>query len=150
MFEKIRCDFETGKLYWIEKPNRRIKVGDEVGCLNAAGYLRFRYEGKDYSNHRVIWYFKYGMFPEKHLDHINGNILDNRISNLREVTDSQNKQNTHKAKGYCKRGDRYYVKVVLNNKIVYRKSFLDEKLAKQAYFNAKKIFHPFYMKESSN
>ena len=43
--------------------------------------------------HRVIWAHRYGRLPTGQLDHINGIKTDNRIENLREVTDSENKQN---------------------------------------------------------
>lgn len=43
--------------------------------------------------HQAVWVWHNGRFPTMQLDHINGNRLDNRIENLREVTDSENKMN---------------------------------------------------------
>ena len=48
---------------------------------------------KHYSYHRAIWLFVYGELP-KELDHIDGNPLNNRVSNLRAVTRSENKLNS--------------------------------------------------------
>ena len=48
---------------------------------------------KHYSYHRAIWLFVYGELP-KELDHIDGNPLNNRISNLRAVTRRENNLNS--------------------------------------------------------
>ena len=44
--------------------------------------------------HHAVWAVCKGCFPERQIDHINGNKRDNRIENLREVTSSENKLNT--------------------------------------------------------
>ena len=43
--------------------------------------------------HHAVWAVCNGRFPERQIDHVNGNKRDNRIENLREVSDSENKMN---------------------------------------------------------
>lgn len=61
--------------------------------LNGDGYLALCIDYKQYLQHRVAWLYAYGQFPEGHLDHINRIKTDNRICNLRQVTDFENSQN---------------------------------------------------------
>ena len=44
--------------------------------------------------HHAVWAVCKGRWPELQIDHVNGDVTDNRIENLREVTPSENKLNT--------------------------------------------------------
>jgi hypothetical protein len=48
--------------------------------------------------HRVIWKLHTGNEPGAHLDHIDGDKLNNRIENLREVSAEENARNKPKPK----------------------------------------------------
>ena len=66
---------------------------------NDSGYAIIYINGKGYRLNRYIYYVIYGNKEPKikmKIDHINGKRLDNRITNLREVTSSEN--NTNKSK----------------------------------------------------
>jgi len=76
------------------------------------------------------------------IDHINRNSLDNRIENLRVLTQQQNRFNTG-AKGYiwneqCNKW-RAYIKV--NKKTINIGYFTEEADARQAYLTAKEKYH---------
>ena len=66
------------------------------GSIDAYGYLILKIKGVQYKAHRLAWLYVYGEMPSKNIDHINGNKLDNRISNLRDVPQSVNVKNTNR------------------------------------------------------
>lgn len=70
------------------------RVGDIVGVLHHSGYLSTEIIGKNYFIHRLVWLYMTGKFPLKVIDHIDRDKLNNRFSNLRDVSQSENVANT--------------------------------------------------------
>ena len=93
--------------------------------------------------HRVILNTPKGLFS----DHINGNKLDNRRSNLRICTHHQNNLNrpnvTGKYKGvyWCKRQQRWMAQIMKNQANIYVGSFHTPEEAALAYNEAAKEYH---------
>lgn len=86
----------TRKISWVKS-----KIGQQVGTLHSKGYVSIRIGGrkdsKHYFAHRLAWLHLHGAWPVGQIDHINGNRSDNRICNLRDVTQSENMLNQHRA-----------------------------------------------------
>jgi hypothetical protein len=74
--------------------NPRVKAGEPAGHLNRDGYVYIRIGKVSYLAHRLAWFCIHGRWPLE-IDHANGVKNDNRISNLREATRSQNMANTN-------------------------------------------------------
>lgn len=89
----LRYDDQTGNLHWIYPPRNGVSAGKIAGFINTRGYVHIRFAGVTYKAHRIIWEIVNGVAPDLEIDHINRVTYDNRISNLRLATSSQNKAN---------------------------------------------------------
>ena len=70
----------------------RVQAG-KVSNNHKTSYLRISVNGKQLMAHRIIWALHYGEWPKGQIDHIDGNGLNNRLSNLRDVSHSENQRN---------------------------------------------------------
>ena len=90
--ELLSYDPETGVFTWrVGRP--KAKAGSIAGGKNWKGYWLICVDGKRYRAHRLAWLYVYGSIPKHQIDHINQDKLDNRIANLREVTNAENHRN---------------------------------------------------------
>jgi hypothetical protein len=82
-------------------------------------------------------------FGKLHIDHINHNTLDNRKCNLRIVTVQENMFNLSNVKGYFwdKTKNKYLAYIYLNKKRIYLGRYSTEVEARNAYINAKPMYH---------
>lgn len=72
----------------------RWKAGDVMGTTTKRrGNVRINMYGRIWEAHRLAWLYQYGEWPTKTIDHINGNPGDNRICNLRDVSQMENSRN---------------------------------------------------------
>lgn len=88
----IAVDFATGLFRWVRKINPACVDGWFAG-KPSKGHFYIGVFGQRYPAHHIIWFLAYGSWPYPEIDHENGNGLDNRLENLREVTHQQNMQN---------------------------------------------------------
>jgi hypothetical protein len=91
--ELLHYDPETGLFTWIAPLSNRVKVGDVCDSKGPLGYILIGVRGTRLYAHRLAWLYMTGEWPTNMIDHINCVRDDNRWSNLREATKSQNMRN---------------------------------------------------------
>lgn len=109
----------------------------EVGWQQKNGYRMLSYRNKKYLTHRVIWYLHYGKWPAHNIDHINRDRLDNRIENLRDVSQSINTRNRANVRGCYWDGVAWRVTFSLHGKTHYMGRFHSKSSAIKEYTRAK-------------
>lgn len=151
----LNYNSDTGVFTWARRTSTRVNIGDEANNRDEDGYIRIRVDSVCYRAHRLAWLWVYGVLPNKEndLDHINGIVDDNRISNLREVTHLVNLQNQRKAhkrskskvlgcSPIAKYPGKYRVRLSIDGRVKWIGVFdsLDE--AEKAHLEAKRKYHP--------
>ena len=107
------------------------------GNLDKDGYLRISIKHKIYRAHHLAWLWVHGNFPNGVIDHINQIRNDNRISNLRETTQSINALNSDKKLGVYKHHNKFRARVKIGNKQIHLGLFNSQEEARNAYLFAK-------------
>lgn len=133
--------------------SRKVKPGTVAGSLNR-GYVKISIDSRPYFAHRLAWVYMTGEQPSMGIDHINGNRSDNRWSNLRVSSQTDNmcnassrKHNRTGLKGVTKHNDSKYVaRICYADRRQYLGCFKTAEEAKAAYDAAAKILHGEFFK----
>lgn len=109
LHECFIADAEAGLLVWLERPLEHFRTrqgqavtnarqaGKIAGKASIQGYIQVyvTYKGRTVrmQAHRVLWAMHHGRWPDSEIDHINGDRSDNRITNLRDASRTENARN---------------------------------------------------------
>ncbi len=132
---------ETGVITWKPRPlklfsnkniqrywNRKYSGERAFNSYNGHGYLYGEILGKRYRAHRLAFALYYGKWPGPIVDHIDGVRDNNRIENLRSVTDLESCRNRGRAKnntsgilgvGWNKHHKKWRVQLMANGKQMF-------------------------------
>lgn len=93
--ELFHYDRETGLMWWIKRRSNNTRLGTPFKFTNAShGYIVIRINNKLELLHRVAWVYANGDIPAgMEIDHIDGDKLNNKLSNLRMSNHQENNQN---------------------------------------------------------
>jgi hypothetical protein len=149
--EYVHYDPETGIFTWVFSKNAHypIVLGNRADTVSK-GYCRVGIKRVRYAAHRLAWLYMTGDWPKNMIDHINGNPLDNRFCNLRDVTASVNLQNQRKASPRNKSGflgvhknvkGRFEATICVLGKRHWLGAHTTPEQAYEAYLQAKRILH---------
>lgn len=117
-------DANTGNLIW-KVSLRNTNIGMIAGTRDKSDYTQISFDYNRYQAHRLIWLWYYGYMPENQIDHIDRNKTNNRIENLREVSNQCNARNTEnrsdnksgvKGISWSKRGGCWMACITINAK----------------------------------
>lgn len=155
--EYLDVDFNSGVITH-KIPYKRKKAGDPVRLTyNSGGYAIFSLLGHTIAVHRAVWSIANGRMvaPEMTIDHINGDVTCNRLSNLREVSQALNSKN-HKLNkrnttgvcgvSYLSSSKVYVVHLFHNYRSIYigRYKTLEEAAAARKEAEKKYGYHKFH------
>ena len=140
---------ETGRFTWRIAP-RGHKAGSQAGCTDSYGYVVIRTAGAGHKAHRLAWLIAYGEWPDDQVDHINGDRSDNRIANLRSLTNQGNQQNRRTAHrgirsgllGVSPKRGKWRAQIKVDGKKRHLGLFDTPEAAHAAYLEAKRKLHP--------
>lgn len=85
-------DTETGLITRLVTRSYNAMAGDIAGFADTGGYICVRLGSKILRAHRLAYFLHTGEIP-KELDHHDGDKQNNKLSNLRPATRSQNQRN---------------------------------------------------------
>lgn len=95
IIELLEYDPRTGVFLWKKTRGGSAKAGTVAGANSGCGYRTVRVLRKIYKEHRLVWFYVHGQWPEMDIDHIDGNKHNNAIANLRLATSAQNVANSN-------------------------------------------------------
>ena len=130
----LHYDPDTGIFTWKVGSANRVKVGDVAGSTGVNGYLQIKLQSRKHKAHRLAWLHFHGVWPKDQIDHVNRNRSDNRLVNLRDVTNKQNLQNAgkyshntsgHPGVSWDKQNSKWRAQIMHNQKMIHLGYFTD-------------------------
>ena len=173
----LSYDSGTGDFYHKTRPKDMFKTEGSWKSWNTkhankkAGHLHKTVNGhlsiiirmfyKPRGAHRIAWFMHYGEWPKDQIDHINGDATDNRIENLRDVSNQENQRNKSRQSRntsgvtgvhWHKRDKKWIARIKVDKKDLYIGMFdtFEEAVAARKEAEIKYGFHENHGRERVN
>lgn len=92
VLDHVTYNPETGEFHRKKRTANRHQVGDRADFLHGK-YVKVSLPVGRIRAHRLAWFIMTGAWPSALIDHKDRDVTNNRFSNLREATSSQNLRN---------------------------------------------------------
>ncbi len=144
--EKIELAIKRGMTYNNKTGLITGPGGKIITRKNKKGYISvgiwYNVNTVYFLGHLFAWYYTYDVLPKLQIDHKDRDKSNNKLENLRLVTNQENQFNRD-CKGYFQRKDsgKWRAYLVLNGKRVFDKTYNTEDEAIRGREEAKKKFH---------
>jgi hypothetical protein len=89
----LHYDPETGEFRWLERPGSFVAGRIAGGASPHSDYWRITVDGRIHPAHQLAWLYMTGRWGRPTIDHRDGNRANNRWTNLRRATRSENNAN---------------------------------------------------------
>lgn len=144
-------DYDQTTGYFTRKirTSTSTRVGEKAGSSNR--YSQIKIDRVAYRVCRLAWFYAHGAWPSGQVDHRDRDPTNNRLVNLRDVSQSENQHNSGTRKdnwsGYpgvswYAKNSQWRARIEVNKKSVWLGYFPTAALASAAYQAAKLIHHP--------
>jgi hypothetical protein len=161
---------ETGVLTWLPRGeewcvsdrdcarwNSRHAGKEAFTCVGKLGYKSGSILSRPMKAHRAAWALHYGKWPDGKIDHIDHDKTNNRIDNLRDVSQAENNKNASKrldnssgATGVCLSGGKWRARIDVDGRRVHLGRFacIDDAVAARKNAEILFGFHKNHGKDS--
>jgi len=143
---------DTGVFRWRVTRASNARAGSVAGSIDKEGRWRVKIDGRDYFASRLAILYVTGAWPRHQIDHVDGNKANDRVANLRDVSQKINQQNKATPQRSNRtgllgahrnaRGRRYRAVIHVDGKQLFLGTFDTPEAAHRAYVNAKLDLHP--------
>lgn len=151
--ELLHYNPDTGIFTWRVGRRGKARKGSVAGCPTGYGYLTIRVDWVMYQAHRLAWIYMTGSMPQWTIDHKDGDRVNNRFANLRDVPSRVNNENVRAP--YKTKSERQHMlgvqpvalsgkwvsRIRVNGREHYLGAFRYEWAAHLAYLFAKRRLH---------
>ena len=149
----VSYDPSTGEFRW-RITRLKAKAGKIAGSINGKGYRYIKIDGVPYLAQRLAWLYVTGEWPDKIVDHADGDKDFNAFDNLRLATDAESSRNgparkrfrraSYKGVHWHAQGRKWRARIIVGYKEIHLGLFDDPLEAHLAYIAASKRYHGAY------